>query len=78
MKKLVQDKLKELHKDITIHDFRMVTGNTHSNLIFDMVAPYEMQEENDVIKKMIEDKVKELDETYCTVVHIDRSYVNYR
>lgn len=78
VKKLVQDKLKELHKDITIHDFRMVMGNTHSNLIFDMVAPYEMKEENDVIKKMIEDKVKELDETYCTVVHIDRSYVNYR
>lgn len=78
IKSLVQDKLKELHKDITIHDFRMVTGNTHSNLIFDMVAPYEMKEENNVIKKMVENKVKELDESYCTVVHIDRSYVKYK
>ncbi|MGE5678588.1 MAG: cation diffusion facilitator family transporter, partial [Pseudomonadota bacterium] len=30
-----------LHKDITIHDFRIVGGEEHMNLIFDMVVPYE-------------------------------------
>lgn len=74
----VADKLKEINKNITIHDFRMVTGNTHTNLIFDVVVPYEMKENNSEVKEIVLKKVKELDEKYVAVIHIDRSYIDIR
>lgn len=75
VKAQVLNKLKELNEKVSIHDFRMVTGSTHTNLIFDMVAPYEMKESKEEIKEMVENKIKELGKEYCVVVHIDRSYI---
>lgn len=74
-KKKVADKLKEINSNITIHDFRMVTGTTHTNLIFDVVEPFEMKETDAQLKNLVSIKVKEINENYETVIHIDRSYV---
>lgn len=78
VKKLVLEKLKEINENISIHDFRMVTGNTHTNLIFDVVIPYEMKEDNNYLKKKIISKIKELSEDYIPVIHLDRSYIDIR
>ncbi len=67
--------LKAIHEDVTIHDFRMVEGNSHTNLIFDAVVPYEIKKENDVLKKEISELVKSIDEKYNAVVKIDRKMV---
>lgn len=61
-----------LDERLTVHDFRMVKGTTHSNLIFDVSAPYEMSTSDAELKHRIDEMVKALDEHYCTVVTVDR------
>lgn len=78
VKKLVLEKLKEINENISIHDFRMVTGNTHTNLIFDVVIPYEMKEDNNYLKEKIISKIKEIGEDYIPVIHLDISYIDIR
>ena len=60
---------------LTIHDFRMVTGPTHTNVIFDVVVPYGFKKTDEETRKNIETIVKSIDENYFSVVNIDRSYV---
>ena len=59
---------------ITIHDFRMVAGPTHTNVIFDAVVPFEIKESEQEIRKKIEEAVKSINENYFAVVTIDRAY----
>lgn len=74
MKCIIAEKIKIIDQRITIHDFRMVSGPTHTNLIFDAVVPYEVRLSEEEIKKQIEDMVKKLEGKYYAVVEIDRSY----
>lgn len=67
--------IKELHKDATIHDFRMVPGNTHTNLIFDVVVPYEISMTDEQIKEKVQQLVSKQWENYFVVLTIDKSYV---
>ena len=60
---------------LTIHDFRMVEGPTHTNVIFDVVIPFEIKKSDDEIRESIETIVKTIDKNYYSVVNIDRSYV---
>lgn len=56
-----------------IHDFRVVVGQTHTNLIFDMVIPFEAKEPESKIKNTVCELVsKERPECYC-VITIDRA-----
>ena len=62
---------------ITIHDFRMVSGTDHTNLIFDMVLPSELMEKRFHIKEMLDEALSELDgNTYYTVVEFDMEGFN--
>ena len=60
----------------SIHDFRMVQGPTHTNLIFDVVVPYGVKESDEQVKEKISKMVQIIDETYFTVINIDRLYIN--
>jgi len=75
MKQRVSAVLLEIHKDVTIHDFRMVDGNTLTNLIFDIVVPFEVKMDTDEIKKETDRLVKTLDKKYNAVVDVDRKMV---
>jgi len=59
----------------SIHDFRMVDGNTLTNLIFDIVVPFEVKMEDEEIKREADRLVKTLDKKYNAVVHVDRKMV---
>ncbi len=63
----------EIDERLRIHDFRYVAGNTHSNLIFDVVVPFEVKMSDDDIKRAVADKVSCLDASYFTVVTVDRA-----
>ena len=60
---------------LRIHDFRFVTGQTHSNLIFDVVVPFEVKKGEEEIRENIETIVKTIDKNYYSVVNIDKYYV---
>jgi hypothetical protein len=63
----------EIDGRLTMHDFRMVRGNTHTNLIFDVVAPFELAASDDALKQRIGAAVSEIDRSYCCVITIDRA-----
>lgn len=75
MRDLVAGQVKLIDDRMTIHDFRMVTGNTHTNLIFDAVAPYDLKMSTEQVKNKIEELVQDLEGNYYAVVHIDQSYI---
>ncbi len=60
---------------VTIHDFRMVVGPTHTNLIFDAVIPYDCKLTDREVSDRIEAGVRALDGNYFAVVEVEKSYV---
>ncbi|MBR5468588.1 MAG: cation transporter [Firmicutes bacterium] len=64
----------KVDEKITIHDFRMVAGPTHTNLIFDAAVPFDIKLKDDEVKEKIENAIKTLSENYFAVIEIDRVY----
>ena len=60
--------------DINIHDFRMVPGPTHTNIIFDAVVPFGFRLTDGEVEEKIRSAVCALDGNYSAVVHVERSY----
>ena len=60
--------------NITIHDFRMVTGPTHTNVIFDAVVPFRFRLSDHEVESAIKSAVRTLDGSYFAVVRIDKDY----
>lgn len=67
--------VKKIHPDITIHDFRMVTSPTHTNLIFDAVVPAQVKMSEEEAEKRIRREVEDQCEKCFVVVKIDRFYL---
>lgn len=62
---------------LTLHDFRVVFGETHTNLIFDMIIPYNFGISDSETIKMIQQKVKEeIGENYFAVIRVDKPAVH--
>ena len=59
---------------ITIHDFRMVTGPTHTNVIFDAVVPFQFRLSDQETAQAIKAAVQTLDGSYYAIVQIDQDY----
>lgn len=57
-----------------IHDFRVVKGPTHTNIIFDVVVPFDFKIEDDALKDSIDNALKEISPSYFTIIEIDRGY----
>lgn len=72
VKQKVCEVLLGIHEDVTIHDFRMVDGNTLTNLIFDIVVPFDVKMDADQIKAETDRLVKTIDKKYNAVVDVDR------
>ena len=71
----VRTKVREIDSSYNIHDFRMVKGNTHSNLVFDVLIPADDEISHEELKKQISEKIKEIDSSYNCVITIDHSFV---
>lgn len=68
----VAQAVKEIDPGLTIHDFRMVDGPTHANLIFDVIAPYRFRMSDTELTETVQQKIKTLDQRYFAVVKIDK------
>ena len=63
--------------EISIHDFRMVRGKSHTNLIFDIALPSRLMHERKQIKKALDAALAQtLEGTYYTVVTFDIAAFN--
>ena len=65
-----------LGEEVTIHDFRMVSGPTHTNVIFDAVLPGDASLTDEQAKARIAQAVRALDGNLFAVVTIDKAYVS--
>ena len=68
----VKQALKKIDERITIHDFRLVRGQTHTNLVFDISAPYEIKLSDAELKAQAVQEIIAVDEAYNPVITIDR------
>ncbi len=73
-KQLVTDIIEEIDPELSFHDFRIVTGPTHTNLIFDLVVTHDYIGSTKELKNKIESKIKEKDDSLFTVISIDTQF----
>lgn len=75
MKKKVLKQIHEFDADLSIHDFRMVKGPTHTNLIFDAVIPADYKMNNKDVKRELEQIISNNIPNCNAVIKIDISYI---
>lgn len=68
----------ECSSPASMHDFRVVFGVTHSNLIFDVAVTADFPMTNEELCREINEDVKKLDATFNTVITVDRDYSTSR
>ena len=71
-KKQVIQALSTIDKRITIHDFRLVRGQTHINLVFDMSVPFEIDMSDADLKAFASKEINAINRVYNPVITIDR------
>lgn len=59
---------------LTMHDFRLVKGSTHTNLIFDVLLPYDFRYTDKEVQERLEREIQELDMKYHAIINIDKSF----
>lgn len=75
LKEQVMHLLEELSEQISMHDFRVVWGTTHTNVIFDVCVPFDFQWSDSELIQRISQGISRLDPTYFTVLTVDHDYV---
>lgn len=65
----------ETEPDLHIHDFRVVEGTTHTNIIFDIVIPYQSEKSDQEIVSLIKTAIRSWDSgNYFAVIQVDHDY----
>lgn len=73
MKKNVLEIVKSIDERMTLHDFRMVEGPSHTNLLFDVVAPFDLKITDEELEKEVFVRTqKTLGKHYFTVIKVDK------
>jgi divalent metal cation (Fe/Co/Zn/Cd) transporter len=75
LKAVVETLIEHISPQIRMHDFRVVWGVSHSNLIFDVVVPFDFHLSDDELIKLISDKIYLINTTYHSVITVDHDYV---
>ena len=68
--------LRERDPRLSIHDFRMVRGTGHTNVIFDMVVPFDLAPQAEQIKRELERALREDGKQYYAVITVDTAAFN--
>ena len=70
----VEGYLASIDERLTLHDFRIVKGPTHTNLIFDVVVPFRFRMSDRQLVQEITRLVQEKDPNFFTVIEVDKQY----
>jgi len=76
LRQQVHDIISQIDSELSMHDFRVVFGKTHSNLIFDVVVPPSYKISDDNLRELIDAGIKTIDPTFNSVITIDRKYIS--
>lgn len=72
LKERVSNAIAKLDPDLSIHDFRMVNGDTHVNLVFDVVVPYDSKITLNDVHSACEKEFENDETKYYFVIDMDR------
>ena len=75
LKEMTVKTVLEINDSLSIHDFRIVDGPTHTNLLFDVVVPHKFEISDDKLIKLISEKINAINPDYFCVITIDNSYI---
>ena len=73
-KTIVSKVLNEIDPELSFHDFRMVVGQTHTNLIFDVIISDKYRDRNQMLKEKIDEQLKLIDNKLETVITFDSQF----
>ena len=76
LRNITHNILKSINGNLSMHDFRVVKGTTHTNLIFDVVVPLDHEIKTDELVYKIDELIKAENETYYAVITIDINYMS--
>lgn len=74
LKQVVTDIARSIDPVLSIHDFRVVKGPTHTNLIFDMVVPFDFPMSDVDVADQVQNKLWKYNPVYFAVIEIDKAY----
>lgn len=74
-RELITTTLQHIDSSLSIHDFRIVPGETHTNLIFDVVIPFDCKKKPDEIRQALKQRLASEPIHYELVITFDQSYV---
>ena len=74
-KDIVTSVLTEYSSKVSFHDFRIVKGDTHTNIIFDCVIPFDMKDKKDEIKKVVQNELSKHGPLFV-VINFDIAYTS--
>lgn len=66
----------KLDNELKIHDFRVVKGITHTNILFDCIVPFEKEHTEESLKEHLMKEIIPENEIYYYIVQIDRPFVS--
>lgn len=75
LQKLVKAICCEIDPALHIHDFRVVDGPTHTNLIFDLVVPFGFKYSEKQVKEMLSERIHEQNKNFYAVITAESSYI---
>lgn len=75
LKDLTYGTIKNFDERLSLHDFRVVEGPTHTNFIFDLVIPFDYKLSAEELKEKIAELMKEHNKNYFVVITVEYSYV---
>lgn len=69
----VTDIVYRLDERLTLHDFRIIRGPTHTNVIFDVVVPFHFKMTDAQLRSWLDERIKQIDPSYFCVINIDKN-----
>lgn len=64
--------IESLDPDIHFHDFRVVKGPTHTNIIFDILLPFDYKYSDEYVVNYMREKISDLEGNFFGVINIDK------
>lgn len=75
LKEYTREVIEGIDSELTFHDFRIVEGTTHTNVIFDLVVPRKYGKGKDELNAEITNKIREKYDYCFTVINVEHSFV---
>ena len=63
-----------LDETLKLHDFRVVPGPTHTNIIFDILLPFDFKMSDDEVVNYLQKEIHRIDKSYYAVIQVDKAY----